>query len=195
VQQLKQASDKELVGRIVDDNDQQAFTQLVERYQRPVFGILYKVLGNSREVEDTAQEVFLALYRSLETFKGDAKFSTWLYRVAYNHGCSAMRRLKSKKRSMLDQSLERADGSTIEFPDPNVDQPEQKLLAKQVWDVVATMPEQSRVVIELFYGQERTYAEIADILELPMGTVKTHLFRAREELRKQVMGSPTDNES
>jgi RNA polymerase sigma-70 factor (ECF subfamily) len=156
-----------------------------------VFAILYKVMGNSREVEDVAQDVFIALYRNIRSFKQEAKFTTWLYRIAYNHGCSALRRKKTKKEQMLAHSIEREDGTNIDIPGDAGGDPQERILAGQVWDVVSRLPVQMRTVLELYYAQEKSYEEIAEILTIPLGTVKTQLFRARAELRKRVVENET----
>lgn len=192
--QLEHHDDATLIQLVVEKDDRQAFAELIKRHQRSVFAVLYKVMGNRKEVEDVAQDVFIALYRNLDSFRDESKFSTWLYRVAFNHGCSAIRRLKTKKEQLLANSMEREDGTTIDLPAPNVEDPEKKVLAGQVWRYASRLPEQMRAALELFYRQEKSYDEIAEILSLPLGTVKTQLFRARAELRKRLAADGSDDE-
>lgn len=185
---MTERSDTELIRLVVDADDRAAFAQLIARHQRAVFALAYRVLGRKEEVEDIAQNVFLAVYRGLASFKGGAKFSTWLYRVTYNHACSALRRRQSHKETQLPVRDD-AEGSEAEIVDQESPDPEAEVLRGQVWRAVERLPAQARAVIELYHGQGINYPEIADILGLPLGTVKTHLHRARQKLREMLTGS------
>jgi RNA polymerase sigma-70 factor (ECF subfamily) len=188
VKLLKELPDSVLVRKVADFDDRNAFEELVKRHQRTVFAVIYRVLGSrTKEVEDVAQEVFLALYRNIANFKAESKFSTWLYRIAYNHACSAIRKYSTNKEKLLANSLQREDGTTIDIEQKDSKDPSDTILAEQVWDIVDEMPVQMKTILELFYSQEKSYDEIAEILTVPLGTVKTQLHRARAELRMRLM--------
>ena len=153
----------------------EAFGTLVERYDRAVYHLAYRTLQDREEARDAAQEAFFKAYRSLKTFKPDAKFSTWLFAIAY-HGCCD--RLSRRKRFSNEELPEHADPSAG---------PEREAIAsdeaRRLRAAIDSLPEKYRAVITLYHLQGRQYDEIAEILELPMGTVKTHLYRAKEQLR------------
>jgi RNA polymerase sigma-70 factor (ECF subfamily) len=153
-----------------------AFATLVERYDRAVYHLAFRTLHDVEEARDVTQEAFFKAFRSLRTFKPGAKFSTWIFAIAYHACCD---RLKRRKRYSDDPLPERADGA------PG---PEQQAIARdqasRLRAAIDALPEKYRTVITLYHLQGKQYEEIAKVLDLPMGTVKTHLFRAKEHLRK-----------
>jgi RNA polymerase sigma-70 factor, ECF subfamily len=155
-----------------------AFGTLVERYDRAVYHLAYRTLRDQEEARDAAQEAFFKAYRSLQTFKPGAKFSTWLFAITY-HGCCD--RLSRRKRYSNEELPERADSAAG---------PESEAIANdealRLRTAIATLPEKYRTVITLYHLQGRQYDEIAQVLGVPMGTVKTHLFRAKEQLRRML---------
>lgn len=154
----------------------EAFGSLVERYDRAVYHLAYRTLRDQDEARDAAQEAFFKAYRSLRTFKPEAKFSTWLFAIAY-HGCCD--RLSRRKRYSSEEMPERADSSAGPETEAIANDEARRLRA-----AVAMLPEKYRTVITLYHLQGRQYDEIAQVLGVPMGTVKTHLFRAKEQLRR-----------
>lgn len=154
----------------------EAFTTLVERYDRAVYHLAYRTLHDVEEARDATQEAFFKAYRSLRTFKPGAKFSTWIFAIAYHACCD---RLNRRKRYSNEELPERAD------PSPG---PERQAIAldeaRRLREAIDSLPEKYRTVITLYHLQGKQYEEIAVVLGLPMGTVKTHLFRAKEHLRK-----------
>lgn len=174
-----------LVRPVPDDGDlvaltlrgnSDAFATLVERYDRAVYHLAYRTLRDVEEARDATQEAFFKAFRSLRTFKPGAKFSTWIFAIAY-HGCCD--RLSRRKHYTGDELPERADAG------PG---PEQQVIdldrATRLRSAIEALPEKYRTVITLFHLQGKQYDEIATVLGLPMGTVKTHLFRAKEQLRR-----------
>jgi len=153
-----------------------AFAILVERYDRAVYHLAYRTLHDVEEARDAAQEAFFKAYRSLRTFKPGAKFSTWIFAITYHACCD---RLSRRKRYSNDEMPETAD------PGPG---PEAQAIAldqaRRLHDAIEALPEKYRTVITLYHLQGKQYDEIAEVLGMPMGTVKTHLFRAKEHLRK-----------
>jgi RNA polymerase sigma-70 factor, ECF subfamily len=158
--------------------DAAAFADLVTRYERPVYHLAYRTLRDAEEAKDITQESFLRAYRSLRSFRPTAKFSTWLFAIAYHACCDRLKRLR---RFTDDELPEPADAS------PG---PEHRVIAldeaQRLRDAIARLPEKYRTVITLYHLQGHQYEEIAKVLDLPMGTVKTHLFRAKEQLRRML---------
>jgi len=156
----------------------EAFGTLVERYERAVYNLCLRTMRDAEEAADATQETFLKAFRALRTFKPEAKFSTWIFAIAYHACCD---RLARRKRYGAAELPERAD------PAPG---PEAQTVARDRAQVlrtaIETLPEKYRIAITLYHLQGRHYDEIAEVLDLPMGTVKTHLFRAKELLRKRL---------
>jgi RNA polymerase sigma-70 factor, ECF subfamily len=167
--------DGEVVAMVLGGNPE-AFTLLVERYDRAVYHLAYRTLQNVEEARDAAQEAFFKAYRSLRTFKPGSKFSTWIFAIAYHACCD---RLSRRKRFSQEELPDRAD------PAPG---PEHQAIAlddaRRLRAAIDVLPEKYRTVITLYHLQGKQYEEIARVLGLPLGTVKTHLFRAKEQLRK-----------
>jgi RNA polymerase sigma-70 factor (ECF subfamily) len=158
----------------------EAFATLVERYDRAVYHLAYRTLHDVEEARDATQEAFFKAFRSLRTFKQGSKFSTWIFAITYHACCD---RLNRRKRYAGEELSDRAD------PAPG---PEQQAIAldeaSRLRAAIDALPEKYRTVITLFHLQGRQYEEIASVLGLPMGTVKTHLFRAKEQLRRLLGG-------
>lgn len=161
--------------------DQDAFARLVQLHQRRVFNLVFRMLQNYEEANETTQETFLAAWQGLPSFRGDARFSTWLYRIAYN---CCLKQLELRKREKAlheavqeDQRLESTNTSTAIETRAN-----QELVREQL----SLLPAKYRVVLVLRHLQEMTYEEMAEILTVPIGTIKTHLFRARNLLRERL---------
>jgi len=156
----------------------EAFGTLVERYDRAVYHLAFRTLRDREEARDVAQEAFFKAYRSLRTFKPGAKFSTWIFAITYHACCD---RLARRKRYSNDEMPERADpGAGPENTAIALDE------AQRLRAAIEALPEKYRAVITLYHLQGRQYDEIAKVLEIPMGTVKTHLFRAKEQLRRML---------
>ena len=154
----------------------EAFGTLVERYERAVFHLCLRTMRSSDEAEDCAQEAFFKAFRSLHTFKAGSKFSTWIFSIAYHACCD---RLARRKRFGDDELPDKADPGLgpAQLAELNDE-------ARALRAAIDALPEKYRAVITLYHLQGRQYEEIAQVLDLPMGTVKTHLFRAKELLRK-----------
>src|SRR5215472_3297083 len=166
------------------NGDQEAFAQLVQRYQRIVFNLVYRMLQQYEEATEITQETFLAAWQGLPSFRGDARFPTWLYRIAYN--CS-LKQLEQRKRERALQAAIQAEqllhtgGS--EHADAALEARERQSI---VHEQLASLPAKYRVVLVLRHLQEMTYEEIAETLTMPIGTIKTHLFRARNLLKERL---------
>jgi len=165
--------------------DQDAFAQLVQRHQRRVFNLVFRMLQQYEEANEVTQEAFLAAWQSLSSFRGDARFSTWLYRIAYN---CALKQLEQRKRDNALQVVMQAEqirGSTgqEERIDATIEARARQAL---VQEHLSMLPTKYRIVLVLRHLQEMTYEEMAEILSIPIGTIKTHLFRARNLLKERL---------
>jgi RNA polymerase sigma-70 factor, ECF subfamily len=168
------------------NGDQEAFAQLVQRYQRLVFNLVYRMLQQYDEATEITQDTFLAAWQGLPSFRGDARFPTWLYRIAYN--CS-LKQLELRKRDRAlqvaleaEKTLENADDEQRE--NAELDARDRQLL---VQEHLSHLPAKYRIVLILRHLQDMTYEEMAEILTMPIGTIKTHLFRARNLLKERLL--------
>jgi len=160
------------------------FEELVRRYQRPIIGYVFRMLGDYESSLDVTQEVFIKVYNSLSKYSSEYKFSTWLYRIAHNAAIDHMRR-----NSVTPQSLEaeNEDGSYQIQIESRASSPEQDRERREwrteIDAVVRCLPPTYRDLIMLRHGRDLSYVEIAEVTGLPLGTVKNRLFRAREMMR------------
>ena len=173
-------SDAECV-RLLQQGNTEIFATLVERHQKTIFNLLYRMLGDYDDAAEVSQEAFLSAYRSIKSFRGDASFSTWLYRIAVNH---ANTRRKSaalwQQRAVWMESMEPAgDGG----PDP-ADALEQTEMRERVQAALNSLESDDATIILLRDLQDVPYEVVADMLNIPIGTVKSRLFRARRQLRR-----------
>ena len=173
--------------------DLDAFESIVEKYKKKVFNLAFKMLQDREDASDAAQDAFLKVYRSLPRFKGDAKFSTWLYRIVTNVCLDYIRRRKKVVEISLDKQLEMSDGKLdFELPDEaiNIEEEAEKTEFHQlVLDAVDNLPETHRLVIMMRDFQNMSYSEIAELLSCPEGTVKSRINRARRFLRGDLLKS------
>lgn len=165
--------------------DQDAFALLVQRYQRRVFNLVYRMLQQYEEASEVTQEAFLAAWQGLPSFRGDARFSTWLYRVAYN--CS-LKQLEQHKRDRTLQAALQADHLLERLTEDDSADVAMEIHDRQafVQEQLSLLPAKYRIVLILRHLQEMTYEEMAEILTVPIGTIKTHLFRARNLLKERL---------
>jgi RNA polymerase sigma-70 factor (ECF subfamily) len=174
------------------DRDERAFRELVAAHRDRVFNITYRMLGNRHEAEDVAQEVFITVFKQIDTFREESKFSTWLYRVAVNHCKNRMKYLKrrhDKDRDEINEDTTSAGSNgTIGSAVPS--SPDRALHGAQMETVLAAaikeLDEEQRTVIILRDVEDLSIEEICAITELPDGTVKSRLHRARLVLRKKL---------
>ena len=157
-----------------------AFAELVNRHGQMVYNLALRTLNNEHEAEDIAQETFVRAWQSLKRFRGDARFSTWLYRITTNLCFNRLPRMRNE--------LKAVDADTAVNLVDRQEQVEGRLLSvelrNQLHEAIDNLPESYRLLITLRHLQELSYAEIADITKMPLGTVKTGIFRARRMLRE-----------
>lgn len=167
-------SDSDLIARVLLDDDHHAFGELVKRHQSAVRMTLRKLTGGNETLADElAQETFLKAYRSLPKFRGEAKFSTWLYRIAYNAFQSDIR---------VTKQHEEFDESHVE---PQM--PEPTDLRQDIDAAMKHLTEKERAAIALCYSSGLTHEEAAEVLEWPLGTVKTNILTAKDKLRRYLV--------
>lgn len=167
-----------------------AFERLLKKYRKSVYYMLLKMVKNADDAEDLTQEAFAKAFNSIEKFDSKFAFSTWLFRIATNN-CIDFIRKKRVQTVSIDQPVEGDDGSSMRFDvkDENLD-PNESMLKKQrkryLRMAIDRLPEKYRVLVELRYFQELSYEEVANELQIPLGTVKAQLFRARELLNQEL---------
>jgi RNA polymerase sigma-70 factor (ECF subfamily) len=169
----------ELIAGQITAGQKDLFRLLVRRYQRAVYGMGLSFFRNAEDASDFSQEVFLKVYRSLARFEKRSRFSTWLYKIAYNTAVNGVNRRK-EYHSLAEEDFEPSDSNT----------PERLLIRraaqKAVWASLQELPERYRVCIDMFFFYNCSYREIEEITGFPVNTVKSHVFRAKKLLRDKL---------
>jgi RNA polymerase sigma factor (sigma-70 family) len=178
--------DAALIRRALS-GDQRAYKKLRQKYHESIYNLIYRMIRDKDEVQDLTQEAFIKAFMSLSSFNDEFAFSTWLYKIATNNCIDYIRRKKLQTFS-IDKPIESKESDyTFELPDSTYE-PDQELIDRQrkklLEDAINSLPAKYRHVIHLRHVEEKEYQEIATILKLPLGTVKAHIFRAREMLNK-----------
>jgi RNA polymerase sigma-70 factor, ECF subfamily len=183
-----EVSDKQLVER-VKRGDQRAYDMLVLKYQHKIFGLISRYVKDSDEVQDVAQEAFIKAYRALPKFRGESAFYTWLYRIAIN---TAKNYLVSRSRRPPSIDVDVGDAEFYDGADGlrDTDNPENVLFGNELKAVVDTaiqaLPEDLRTALTLREFDGLSYEDIADVMDCPVGTVRSRIFRAREAVDEKV---------
>lgn len=182
-------TDAELVRRF-KQGDRSAYAQIVERYQHRVYTLCLRWIHNEQIAREVSQDVFIALFRSLKNFRGDAQLSTWIYRVVINH-CKNRKLYRQRRKMDRHEPLEGTrsddDGPKRQFADegPGADHGVHKSDAQRlVREALEQLDEEQRRIVVLRDVEDLSYEEIAELLDLPRGTVKSRLHRARSQLAK-----------
>jgi len=169
--------------------DSAAYKKLMRKYHDAIFSFIYRMIRDRQQVEDLTQEAFIKAFGSLKNFNEEYAFSTWLYKIATNHCIDYIRKRKLQLYS-IDKPIESKDSDyAFELPDESYEA-DRELISDQrtklLNEAIAHLPEKYKTVIRLRHTEEKSYEEIAKILKLPIGTVKAHIFRARELLYKHL---------
>lgn len=176
-------SDEQLVELAVKENSD-AFGEIIKRWERKIFALCFGMLGREDEAKDAAQETFIAAYRNINKFRGDAKVSSWLYRIAVNQCLTTKRRAKSRAEDFFDdEANEKEFFLTVPSnlsPSSTTEKSERLQFIRQA---VQSLPPDLRQVIVLKEFEEMTFQEISDALNLPLSTVKSRLYTALKQLR------------
>ncbi len=175
---MKKLSDQEILDSVIRGN-QADYSIIVDRYKNKAFSLLKRMLKNEQDAEETLQDCFLKAYNSLSNFKGEAKFSTWFYRIVYN---TALTKLSSKKRK-TENEMSSVDDHFDLKSDFDFRSSEKKDISVFINDLVNQLPERFATVINLYYLNEMSCEEISKILEISVSNVKVILHRSRNALK------------
>jgi RNA polymerase sigma-70 factor (ECF subfamily) len=181
--------ERQLVRRL-RERDERAFRELVSEHRDRVYNLTLRMLGNKAEAEDVAQEVFITVFKTIDSFREEAKFSTWLYRVAVNHCKNKIKYLARRHDRDRDQLDETNEGRATAATEPHVPRPDRALEGAQLDKIlraaIDTLDDDHRLLVVLRDIEDLSIEEICEITDLPDGTVKSRLHRARLALRKKL---------
>ena len=180
------SSDEELVT-LSQGGDLDSFNQLVLRWERPIYALAYRVIGREEDARDVAQETFLRAYRALKGFKGQAKFSSWLYRITLNLCRDFLRRERRTPLAQAPEGIDLIELAGEATPTETIEElVGRKELGRAVSKAMALLPEEQRTAIILKEYHGLTFQEIAELLDCPLSTVKTRLYQGLSVVRKQL---------
>lgn len=181
-------SESELI-RAARAGDAEAFDRLVEAHYRSVYNTAYRMLRIPGAAADATQATFVRVYEAISSFRGDASFSTWLYRITMNVCLDELRRRKNQPLSLTEEDDEGEPAGERDMPDLSEEPAsttEQRELQELVHEAIGRLTEDFRTVIVLYDIRGLSYQEISEVLEIPLGTVKSRLNRARQALREEM---------
>jgi len=189
---LKDLADENLVQLAVSENPE-AFGEIVKRWERKIFALCFGMLGREDEAADAAQETFISSYRNLKNFRGDAKVSSWLHRIAVNQCLTVKRRAKTRSEDFIDDENGEVDRVFVApghlSPARTTEQVERLQVIRQA---VKSLPVDLRQVIVMKEFEEMTFQEISDTLEIPLSTVKSRLYTALKQLKMKLERTPVE---
>jgi RNA polymerase sigma-70 factor, ECF subfamily len=189
------STDEELVARSMG-GDLDSFNQLVLRWERPIYALAYRVIGREDDARDVCQETFLRAFRALGGFKGQAKFSSWLYRITLNLCRDWIRRQRRQPVAQAPEGVDLLDLATETTPAESIeDLVARRELSHAVARAMASLPDEQRTAIILKEYHGLTFQEIADLLDCPLSTVKTRLYQGLTVLRRQLAGAGLTGDS
>lgn len=169
--------------------DQKAYERLLLRYKNGIYNLIYQMIKNHEEAEDLVQETFIKAFNSLESYNNSFAFSTWLYKIAYNHCIDAIRK-KKLKTLPLDRPIQLKEGQVQHQLKDDALSPEGDYIFAEkqrlIQSSIQSLPERYRRAIVLRHQEDKSYEEISELLNIPLGTVKARIFRAREMLKKKL---------
>lgn len=184
----RKREDQRLI-KLAREGDQKAFETLLKKYRNLVYHVMIKMVRNPQEAEDLSQEAFIKAFNALASFNEEFAFSTWLMKIATNNCIDFLRKKKLRTYSIDEPIQYKEEQLQIELPDHDPT-PEKSLLneerSKLINEAIQSLPPRYRHVIVLRHQEEKSYEDIAEILKLPLGTVKARIFRAREMLNKKI---------
>ncbi len=189
---LKNLTDEQLVGLAVSENPE-AFGEIVKRWERKIFALCFGMLGSEADARDAAQESFISAYRNLANFRGEAKVSSWLHRIAVNQCLTIKRRAKTRSEDFLDEDESAEDKTFVApahlSPARTTERNERLTLVRQA---IGSLPTDLRQVIVMKEFEEMTFQQISETLELPLSTVKSRLYAALKQLRLKLERTPLE---
>ncbi|MFQ3547660.1 MAG: sigma-70 family RNA polymerase sigma factor [Termitinemataceae bacterium] len=178
---LTDTPDEVLVSRIVA-GERELFRVLIERHQKQVYGLGMSFFKDAEDAADFTQDVFIKAYQALSSFQGRSRFSTWLYRVAYNTAVTSLKRRQEYRNLLVWEELEVPAKGTPE------DTVLRACALEALQQAIQELPDRYRVCIDLYFFYDRSYEEIAVITGFPLNTVKSHIFRAKQLLKEALQG-------
>ena len=179
-------TDEELVAKSVG-GDAESFNELILRWERPIFALAYRTIGREEDARDVCQETFLRAFRALPAFRGQSKFSSWLYRIALNLCRDWMRRERRTPVVQAPEDMDLLELAAATEPSESIeDLVARKDLTRAVERVMATLPDEQRTAILLKEYHGLTFQEIADLVGCPLSTVKTRLYQGLVVLRREL---------
>ena len=185
-------TDEQLVEMAVGENPE-AFGEIVKRWERKIFALCYGMLAREDEAKDAAQETFIAAYRNLSKFRGEAKVSSWLHRIAVNQCLTTKRRNKSRSEDFLDDETNADEKVFVApahlTPSKTTEQNERLQLVRQA---VSSLPADLKEIVVMKEFEEMTFQEISDTLDIPLSTVKSRLYTALKQLRAKLERVPME---
>jgi RNA polymerase sigma-70 factor (ECF subfamily) len=183
---LQNFTDEELVARAVQ-SDSDAFAEIVRRWDRKIFALCFGMLGREEEARDAAQESFVSAYKNLSGFRGEAKVSSWLHRIAVNQCLTIKRRQKARPEDYFQGEETEEDNRFVtpaaQGPSGTAEQTERLRLVRQA---VGSLPVDLRQVVVMKEFEDMTFQEISETLEVPLSTVKSRLYTALKQLRSKL---------
>ena len=185
--QLNAVTDSDLVLRAIAGRED-GFEELVRRYQRPIAAYVYRMVGDYDSALDLTQEVFIKVYASLERYRSEYKFSTWIYKIAHNAAVDHLRRYSTREQALVSDTDGTPYDLLIESNRPTPEQESERSERRaEIEAVVDQLPPAYRELVVLRHSHDLSYDEIAEVTALPLGTVKNRLFRAREVMRQHFL--------
>jgi RNA polymerase sigma-70 factor (ECF subfamily) len=185
-------TDEQIVEIAVKENAD-AFGEIVRRWERKIFALCFGMLAREDEAVDAAQETFIAAYRNLKNFRGEAKVSSWLHRIAVNQCLTTKRRQKTRSENFLDEERSEDERFFVAparlMPSQKAEQSERHRAVRQA---VASLPAELRQVIVMKEFEELTFQEISDALDVPLSTVKSRVYTALKQLRMKLEKTPLE---
>lgn len=180
------ASNEELLEQC-KRQDQEALRLLFRRHERPVYNLLFRMLSNHEDAEEALAEVFVKVWRAASGFKGNSKFTTWLFRIASNTARDCLRSRKAKQEVYIEDVIINDSGIVESLRSNEIDPAKAVIDAEsksQIFKAMKELSEEDRLLISLYHIQELDYSEIAQIMNTPPSNLKVKLFRARQKLKK-----------
>lgn len=189
---VKNLTDEQLVEQACNE-DSEAFGEIVKRWERKIFALCFGMLNREDEARDAAQETFISAYKNLKNFRGEAKVSSWLHRIAVNQCLTVKRRSKSRSESFLDDETNEAEKVFVAplrlSPSRTTEQNERLKIIRQA---VGSLPPDLRQIVVMKEFEEMTFQEISDALDVPLSTVKSRLYTALKQLRMKLERTPLE---
>ena len=172
-------NDENILIEAINNGDTRAYAQLVDRYKNLVYTLALRMLKHKEEAEEVAQDTFVKVFKSLHKFKGDSKFSTWIYKVAYN---TCLDTIKKNKKHLNNVTIDEYNFNKLDTIDNALDNIIKEEKSALIKNCINKLPEDSSALLTLFYFEELSLDEISKIINIEANTVKVKLFRARKKL-------------